>query len=354
MAIQIKEQGNGVLFNGNLTDKQGWILSPNSDQSKVSLTNRITGVSATSSVVEVEVDGSTFADYDALVAALGNVLFKSGGTGPGTGVQSVTGDGVDNTDPGNPSVSYPTPADIGAAPISHTHNASDINEGTLADGRIPSLAISKTTGLQSALDGKQPLLTPANAGTNITIDASNPNVPIINATGEPSGSVSWDDVTDKPAVIGAGATQDAARTALGLGTASTQASTDFATSEQGTLAETALQPGDGVPWSDVTGVPAALTTAQEAGTASIREIGTTGTTAAAGNHTHSPATTSVDGFMAAADKTKLNGIAEGANVGVVSQQQGGVGTLINNIIEVTQSEYDNLTPQAGTIYAIVG
>jgi glycogen debranching enzyme len=39
-------------------------------------------------------------------------------------------------------------------------------------------------------------------------------------------------------------------------------------------------------WNDVTGIPAALTSAQAAGTASIRAIGTTATTAAAGNHDH--------------------------------------------------------------------
>lgn len=39
-------------------------------------------------------------------------------------------------------------------PASHTHAASDITSGTLDDARIPSLAISKTTGLQAALDGK--------------------------------------------------------------------------------------------------------------------------------------------------------------------------------------------------------
>lgn len=40
------------------------------------------------------------------------------------------------------------------APSSHTHAAADITSGTLADARIPSLAISKTTGLQAALDAK--------------------------------------------------------------------------------------------------------------------------------------------------------------------------------------------------------
>lgn len=42
-------------------------------------------------------------------------------------------------------------------------------------------------------------------------------------------------------------------------------------------------------------------------------IGTTATTAAAGNHTHSAATTSAAGFMSAADKSKLDGITAGAN-----------------------------------------
>ena len=39
---------------------------------------------------------------------------------------------------------------------------------------------------------------------------------------------------------------------------------------------------------------------------------------------------------------------------VSSQQEGGVGTVVTNIIQVTQAEYDGLTPQAGTFYAIVG
>lgn len=40
------------------------------------------------------------------------------------------------------------------APSSHTHAAADIVSGTLALARIPSLPISQTTGLQSALDAK--------------------------------------------------------------------------------------------------------------------------------------------------------------------------------------------------------
>jgi hypothetical protein len=61
-------------------------------------------------------------------------------------------------------------------------------------------------------------------------------------------------------------------------------------------------------WNDITGVPVALTAAQADGTASIRAIGTTATTAAAGDHTHTDATTTAAGFMSDADKVKLNGI----------------------------------------------
>lgn len=82
--IQIETVSNGVLFNGSLTDKRGWVLSPSSDRTKVVLTNRITGLSNSSEVTEVEVDGNTFADYDALVAALGSVLFRTGSPSPGT------------------------------------------------------------------------------------------------------------------------------------------------------------------------------------------------------------------------------------------------------------------------------
>ncbi|MEM0173354.1 MAG: hypothetical protein QXI16_02490, partial [Sulfolobaceae archaeon] len=45
---------------------------------------------------------------------------------PSSGVQSVTGDGVDNTDPENPVLTFPTPADIGALDSIFT-TYSDIN-----------------------------------------------------------------------------------------------------------------------------------------------------------------------------------------------------------------------------------
>lgn len=67
--------------------------------------------------------------------------------------------------------------------------------------------------------------------------------------------------------------------------------------------------GGSVAWEDVTGVPSALTSAQSAGTASIRAIGTSGTTAAAGNHSHDAqdvSATAVDGGTA----TDVQGILD--------------------------------------------
>ena len=42
----------------------------------------------------------------------------------------------------------------GKAETGHTHDAGDINAGTLAAGRIPAIAQSKVTGLAGALDAK--------------------------------------------------------------------------------------------------------------------------------------------------------------------------------------------------------
>lgn len=68
----------------------------------------------------------------------------------GTAAQYIRGDGTIQT------LSYSALSGIPSTftPASHTHAASDITSGTFAEGRIPSLAISKTTGLQPALDAK--------------------------------------------------------------------------------------------------------------------------------------------------------------------------------------------------------
>src|SRR5690606_23759615 len=75
------------------------------------------------------------------------------------------------------------------------------------------------------------------------------------------------------------------------------------------LADTAVQPAD---LGDSAGL----------------NVGTTAGTVAAGNHTHPAATTTVPGFMSAADKVKLNGIASGAtaNEGTVTSVTASVPT----------------------------
>lgn len=63
-------------------------------------------------------------------------------------------------------------------PTAHTHAAADIVSGTLADARIPALAISKTTGLQSALDAKQAALTLTTTGSGApTLVGATLNIP---------------------------------------------------------------------------------------------------------------------------------------------------------------------------------
>lgn len=57
-------------------------------------------------------------------------------------------------------------------------------------------------------------------------------------------AATWEDISGKPAFVAEGADAAAARTALGLGTAATTASTAYATAAQGTLAGTAVQPDD--------------------------------------------------------------------------------------------------------------
>jgi hypothetical protein len=81
-------------------------------------------------------------------------------------------------------------------------------------------------------------------------------------------------------------------------------------------------------------------------------IGTTGSTAAAGNHRHDNATTEADGFMSTAMVEKLNGIESGANAYVLPEasatQLGGVKvgknlTMTNGVLDATDTIYEDAT-----------
>lgn len=147
----------------------------------------------------------------------------------------------------------------------------------------------------------------------------------------PAGTTDYNDLQNKPT----------------LGTAAAADVSAFATAAQGALADTAVQPGDlpsAPTWTTISGKPAFV--AEGANAAAARTALGLGTAA----------TTASTAYATAAQGTLANTAVQPAAIAnmVESQQEGGVGTLITNIIQVTQAEYDGLTPQAGTFYAIVG
>lgn len=67
-------------------------------------------------------------------------------------------------------------------------------------------------------------------------------------------------------------------------------------------------------------------------------------TAVNGKASTATATTSAAGLLSAADKSKLDGVAAGANV---------VGTGVTKVVKITQAAYDGLTTKdAATLYVI--
>jgi len=102
------------------------------------------------------------------------------------------------------------------------------------------------------------------------------------------------------------ATDALARTNLGLGTAATTAAADYATAAQGATADSAQQPP-------------------------------------------------VEGAFVDGDKTKLDGIAAGAEVNTIDSAVSGEPTgsdQVLNVVSLTQAEYDAGTPVATTFYII--
>jgi hypothetical protein len=68
-----------------------------------------------------------------------------------------------------------------------------------------------------------------------------------------------------------------------------------------------------VDWNDITSKPDLASSSHTHAISEITDLQSALDGKAAASHIHTAATTSVDGFMSAADKTKLNGIATGAN-----------------------------------------
>jgi hypothetical protein len=116
-----------------------------------------------------------------------------------------------------------------------------------------------------------------------------------------------------------------------------------------------------------------------AGTLAIARIptGTTSSTVSLGNHTHTAATTSTPGFMAAVDKTKLDGVATGATANATDAQLRDrathtgaqaistvtglqtaldarvLGTGITSIVALTLSQYNATSPRPATTLYII-
>ena len=90
------------------------------------------------------------------------------------------------------------------APSAHAHAASDITSGTFSDARIPTLAISKTSGLQDALNAKANLtgaifsggLVVNGSGQGLDIRPGGVRILIRSDTDAPGGNATIDAVND--------------------------------------------------------------------------------------------------------------------------------------------------------------
>ena len=104
----------------------------------------------------------------------------------------------------------------------------------------------------------------------------------------------------------------AARSSLGLGTAATTASTDYATAAQGALADTSLQDGEAYTIAEIDSML-----------------------------TFYPLTTEVDADLADKIDSVVTGEPAGSN-------------LVLNAVSLTQAQYDAGTPVGTTFYIITG
>lgn len=166
---------------------------------------------------------------------------------------------------------------------------------------INGVAFDGTANITIADATKTPLAGTGASGTwgiSITGNAATAT----NATN--AAAAPWTGVTGKPAVIAAGADAATARAAIGAGTSNLAVGTTAVTAKAGNWVPTV---------AEVTGLTAALDgkIANDAA-APIAHVGSGGTA-------HAAATTSVAGFLSAADKTKLDSLSTLPNKYLVSE-----------------------------------
>lgn len=185
-SVIISNSGSLVLNGGASTvPKGGYTVSTSNEKVYV----KSGSVTWTLDFNDTTIDGDSYGSVKELASAVSD--FSRAGTGPGSGVQSVTGDGVGGT-ASNPVLSFPTPeeigaassedlsgyvptsrtvngkalsddisldnTDVGAAATTHQHTAAAITAGTFHVDRIPNLDQSKINNLTTDLAGKQATL----------------------------------------------------------------------------------------------------------------------------------------------------------------------------------------------------
>ena len=119
-----------------------------------------------------------------------------------------------------------------------------------------------------------------------------------------------------------------------LGTAAATDFTDYATAAQGALADTAVQPAD------------LSTVATSGGYADLTGLPTLGTAASTDSTAYA---TAAQGALAdtAVQPVDIANVVESVPTGVTGAD------AINNIISLTQAEYDAITPNTATLYVIL-
>ena len=211
----------------------------------------------------------------------------------------------------------------------------DITAGQQADWNA-------TSGSAQILN-KPTLATVATSGSYSDL-SNKPTIPAAQVNSDWSASTGLAQILNKPtlsAVATSGSYSDLSGKPT-LGTAAATNSTDYATAAQGALAATASQPGHTHSLADLT--QSSATSGQVPtwnGTAWVAQ------TPAAGGVTSVAGRTGAV-TLTTADISGLSSYVKSDTTGVANSTQ------LSNMIQITQAGYNAITPNANTLYVIVG